>query len=154
MPAYLRRSRLNLKILALLLAILSSVVQSRASTKDAKKFPDMDFAFREWGNDTFWRSYEVTTIDGYKVALFRIIGQADGTEYENAGEKGPLLIHHGFSTSAITWVQREDETRPFMPVQLYNEGYDVWISSIRGTQYSRKHKRFDADSDPQYWNFD
>ena len=138
----------------MMLALLSSVVHSRASLEDAEKWPNMDYAFREWGNDMYWKTYTVTTIDGFILTMFRIMGNADGSEPENAGSKGPMLIHHGFSTSGITWFQREDETMPAMPVQLYNEGYDVWISSIRGTQYSRLHKRYDADFDPKYWDFD
>ena len=34
------------------------------------------------------------------------------------------------------------------------EGFDVWIGGIRGTEYGREHKRYDPDSDPQFWNFD
>ena len=39
-------------------------------------------------------------------------------------------------------------------MQLYQEGYDVWIAGIRGTEYSRRHKVYDADFDPQFWNFE
>lgn len=39
-----------------------------------------------------------------------------------------------------------------MPLQVFEAGYDVWIGNMRGTQYSRKHKRLSA-TEIGYWNF-
>ena len=141
-------------ILIILLTLFAAVAHLKASDSDAEKFPDIDLAFRDWGNDVMWRSYRTTTADGYKLTMFRILGQSDGTTLPNHGEKGPILLLHGFSTSALTWFNRRDKSRIVTPVQYYEAGYDVWLGSIRGTRYCREHKRYDADFDNMYWDFD
>ena len=39
-------------------------------------------------------------------------------------------------------------------MQLFEEGFDVWLGNSRGTRHSRKHINLDADRDAEsYWNF-
>ena len=46
------------------------------------------------------------------------------------------------------------ETDLPLPIRLYNEGYDVWLGNMRGTQYSRKHETLDSsDVNSDYWKF-
>ena len=40
-----------------------------------------------------------------------------------------------------------------MAIELANKGYDVWLTNSRGSKYSRRHIRYDADKDPEFWNF-
>ena len=41
-----------------------------------------------------------------------------------------------------------------LPIRLMNEGYDVWLANMRGTQYSRQHETLDSsDYTSDYWNF-
>lgn len=32
-------------------------------------------------------------------------------------------------------------------------GYEVWLGNARGTDYSLRHKKYDANSDLPYWDF-
>lgn len=146
---------LSLLISAVILLMLSGVVDSRASDDDMKNYPDIEKAFREWGDNVYWKAYTVTTKDGYVIRLFRIVGRTETRRMTNHGEKGPLLLLHGFSSSAITWFHRNDESMAVIPTQLFKEGYDVWIGSIRGTPYARDHVDLDVDDDDWwYWDFD
>ena len=47
----------------------------------------------------------------------------------------------------------EEGDKP-LPMALLDLGYDVWLTNMRGTKYSRKHETLDS-SDPQseYWKF-
>ena len=146
-------SSLSLSNLVVIIGFILTTVQSRASEYDAQKYPVIDTLFRERGDDIYWRSYKVKTMDGYILNMFRIIGQSDGTKLENAGDKGPLVLIHGFGSSGYTWFNYKDTSMPVIPVQLYNDGYDVWIANTRGNQFSNKHRVYDSN-DPQYWNFD
>ena len=39
-------------------------------------------------------------------------------------------------------------------MQLFKEGFDVWLGNNRGTRNSRKHTIYDADRDAElYWDF-
>lgn len=40
-----------------------------------------------------------------------------------------------------------------LPYILANKGYDVWLGNSRGNKHSRKHVRYNADIDKEYWNF-
>lgn len=35
---------------------------------------------------------------------------------------------------------------------LYDQGYDVWMTNVRGNAYSKHHARF-KESDRDFWNF-
>ena len=67
---------------------------------------------------------------------------------------------HGHYMDATTWfypsvfgLTAEDHELP-LPLRLVNEGYDVWLGNMRGTQYSRGHETLDStDIYSGYWNF-
>ena len=67
---------------------------------------------------------------------------------------------HGTFMDATTWFNPEsfgqmlNETDKPLPLRLWDEGYDVWLANMRGTQYSRKHVYQDpSNSQSIYWNF-
>ena len=63
-----------------MLATISSLVESRASTPGEKeKFPYFDEAMTEYGLDYTWEAHEyILTEDGYFLTMFRIIGDENG----------------------------------------------------------------------------
>ena len=67
---------------------------------------------------------------------------------------------HGTFMEAATWFVEGTFGTVFgegdlpLPIRLWNEGYDVWLANMRGTQYSRKHKKLDtSDYTSEYWKF-
>ena len=38
-------------------------------------------------------------------------------------------------------------------LMLVDQGYDIWMTNNRGTQYSRQHTSLDATKDNKYWEF-
>ncbi|CAL5406243.1 unnamed protein product [Camellia sinensis] len=75
----------------------------------------------------------VTTKDGYILSLQRIPMGKSGIK----SDKPPVLLQHGIMIDATSWLLNSpDESLPFI---LADEGFDVWLSSTRGTKYSSGH---------------
>ncbi|CAG4991893.1 unnamed protein product [Colias eurytheme] len=84
--------------------------------------------------------YEIKTIDGYILTLFRLPGS----------RSTPVLLQHGILDSSMTWILRGNNS---LGISLANAKYDVWLSNIRGNTLSRKHVYFDPDKDPAFWDY-
>ena len=52
----------------------SMMVDARASRNDRKDYPEIHKAFKNWGKNVYWQSYDCTTDDNYELTMFRIIG--------------------------------------------------------------------------------
>ena len=118
---------------AVTMLTMDNTVEAKASKKNRLAYPDINYAFKEWGNNVFWKSYDVTTDDGYELTMFHIEGLTKRrrvvTRVEGHGTKGPLLLIHGYSSDGITWFNRSDTEKSVVPTQLYEEGFDVWIAN-------------------------
>ena len=58
-------------------------------------------------------------------------------------------MQSGLLSSANTFVSNGKSSLAFY---LTNRGYDVWLASSRGTQYSRVNDKYKSYS-KEYWNF-
>ena len=105
-----------------------------------------------------WEAFEVTTEDKYILTTFHITGT------QAAGPIEPwmatVLIQHGHMMDGASWFYDYHTSAPEgyvggepMPLQLYENGYDIWIGNNRGTEYSQGHESLSAKDDPQYWAF-
>ncbi|KAK6134975.1 hypothetical protein DH2020_031259 [Rehmannia glutinosa] len=92
--------------------------------------------------------HKVTTKDGYILSIQRIpTGRSGG---KTKGAKPPVLLQHGLMSNAITWLSNSpDESLGFI---LADNGFDVWLANVRGTNYSSGHTSLSPD-DPEYWNW-
>ena len=125
---------------ATMVALWGSKADAKSSKFDEIEYPEFAKAMEERGDDLFWRSYKVKTTDGYILSIFNITGKSKTQKVMNGGELGPILLVHGFSTDAITWLNTSDTNELALSAQLVHDGYDVWLGNTRGTRYSQKHE--------------
>ena len=77
----------------------------------------------------FYEKYEVQTEDEWTLTLFRIKGR-------NAPTKpNPVFFMHDLMMDAASWLNSYEDDVP-MPMQLVDQGYDVWMGNNRGTRFS------------------
>lgn len=82
-----------------------------------------------------------TTEDGYILKLFRL---------PNPGAP-VLLLQHGILCSSWHWVVNSPDIAP--GIQLYKEGYDVWMTNSRGNTYSKNHTTLKPSFNKEFWDF-
>eukprot|EP00927_Polykrikos_kofoidii_P027643 TRINITY_DN24246_c0_g1_i1.p1 TRINITY_DN24246_c0_g1~~TRINITY_DN24246_c0_g1_i1.p1 ORF type:complete len:392 (-),score=55.21 TRINITY_DN24246_c0_g1_i1:127-1302(-) len=83
----------------------------------------------------------VTTDDGYILATFRL-----------SRPGSPVVVFvHGILSSAWCWIDNDPAISP--AIQVYNLGYDVWLTNSRGNTFSSKHVSLNPTFNEQFWNF-
>ncbi|KAG9133655.1 hypothetical protein Leryth_021644 [Lithospermum erythrorhizon] len=63
----------------------------------------------------------------------------------------PVLLQHGLLVDGMTWLLNSPgQSLAFI---LADSGFDVWISNIRGTRFSRRHVTLNANINPEFWDW-
>lgn len=83
----------------------------------------------------------VTTDDGYILEVFRL----------PRPEAPVVLMQHGILASAWCWLDNSPSLAP--GIQMYNEGYDVWLTNNWGNTYSKNHTTLKPDFNQKFWYF-
>ncbi|KAH9602506.1 hypothetical protein KSS87_020965 [Heliosperma pusillum] len=91
--------------------------------------------------------HTVITKDGYILSLQRI---PRGFSDDAIGDRPPVLLQHGVLMDGVTWVLNPPNQA--LAFVLADNGFDVWISNSRGTNYSSAHTTLRSD-DPAYWDW-
>ena len=60
-----------------------------------------------------------------------------------AVNKGPTLLVHGMFSSTEEFLMRDDPLLKPLPMQLADDGYDVYIGCTRGREYTLGHTTLD-----------
>ena len=84
-----------------------------------------------------WEPIKVPTEDGYTLTAFHVTGKiaADGTITTVEHTEAPVFVQHGLGSDAATWLWSYTSGVP-LPLQLYDQGFDVFMGNSRGTYYS------------------
>ena len=128
-----------------------TVQQSLAATQYPEFASDMDY----WGYT--WDAHKVKTEDGFILTTFHITGKK-GHEIVTDATRAPIILMHGLSCDAESWVRVDSDTPPVedvagpLPLRLFDDGFDVWMASNRGTKYCQEHETLDINS-KEYWDF-
>ena len=59
-------------------------------------------------------------------------------------------MQHGLLCAADNWVNNDAMSPAFL---LAKAGYDVWLGNTRGSRHSRKHIKYNADRDSEFWEY-
>ena len=124
-------------------ALISATALAYPTTEQRASVKVWDDLMVKYGYD--YELYKVQTEDQWELSLFRIIGKAGSGS--NASTKPPVLVMHGSEMDAASWISYYFMGVP-MPMQLVEEGYDVWMGNNRGTRYSNVNPKFPRPDDP------
>ncbi|XP_015124109.1 lipase 3 [Diachasma alloeum] len=92
--------------------------------------------------------HNVTTEDGYILSLFRV---PPNSAYHNETRKSrAFYLQPGLGATADIFILFGPGRS--LAYSLSDAGYDVWIGNVRGTHYSRRHKKHSTD-DSEFWDF-
>lgn len=92
-----------------------------------------------------YEMHMVETEDQYILKMHRLVSK----KLEET-QRPPVLLMHGlFGTSSDFIIMGKKISLAYF---LFDNGYDVFMGNSRGTDYSEKHKRLNANSS-EYWDF-
>ena len=108
-----------------------------------------------------WEPYTVETEDGWTLSMFRVTGKNDdtGKKITEVDEgKFPVIVWHGGTQDALKWALDSSgiiggQSQHIMPLQLVDNGYDVFMINARGTRYSNTNTKDGEWTDAERWNF-
>lgn len=110
------------------------------------------------------------TRDGYYIHLVRIVHPGIPSQERY---KRPVIFNHGLLESSTIWLANALGVRPLPdlhrcyqklppysnksiylngPMMLANFGYDVWLMSMRGTDWSLYHDKM-KPTNPKFWDY-
>ncbi|KAN0039510.1 hypothetical protein ACTA71_007299 [Dictyostelium dimigraforme] len=139
------------KILVLYL-ILSTLLKSVQSEVNTLFDPDFNLNITQFIQKHGYpiENHSTTTKDGYIISLQRI---PNGKKIinNNIKVKPAVILQHGLEDIGTSWVIHENDYQSLGFI-LADQGFDVWISNVRGTIYSNKHVKYNIN-DVEYWNF-
>ena len=107
---------------------------------------------KKWGYD--WCPHKVITDDGWTLTIFRVtgrFGKSYATKPENSWRM-PVFAQHGAYDSAAGWAG-SGIFDPTLPLQLVDQGFDVWFGNSRGNLYSNLHVDDATQSLAEHWDF-
>jgi lysosomal acid lipase/cholesteryl ester hydrolase len=114
------------------LFLIISVIHSK-NTLIESNTPDYESIIKSYGYD--FEEHTVTTEDGYINTIWKIPSKSKSYFLQNNNKKA-IVLQHGLLDDGWTWFALRENSLPF---KLSDDGYDVYISHVRGTLFSTGH---------------
>jgi hypothetical protein len=113
----MKNSNIVSKMLKAGLAAVTFIKACEAVVSDADKlaYPEFALAMETACDNLDWKSYQVTTTDGFILTVWRIT--MDNMSIPDAA-RGPVLLEHGFYSDGLSWMERDDVTSVAYPCKL------------------------------------
>jgi lysosomal acid lipase/cholesteryl ester hydrolase len=100
-----------------------------------------------------FEEHKILTEDGYILTAWRIPGEISECEQSRKNRK-PVILQHGLLDTSYTWLMlNASET---LPIQMAENGFDVWMTNSRGNLFSLEHSNPEYDSNifySKFWDF-
>ncbi|XP_015115491.1 lipase 3 [Diachasma alloeum] len=93
--------------------------------------------------------YNVTTDDGYILALHRILSNSS-VDGEKSGPRPVVFLQHGLMATSDAFIVYGSPRS--LGYQLSDAGYDVWMGNFRGNTYCLTHEKWLSDNS-EFWDF-
>ena len=138
-------------------ASIAAAEQPSVSWQDRQDYPDFARDMDFWGYT--WDAHKIRTDDGFILTTFHVTGKI-GHEIETDHSRAPVVVMHGLACDAETWVWVDPDDPPVLtedtpwplPLHLFDDGFDIWMASNRGTKYCQEHETLDINT-KEYWEF-
>ncbi|KAM1002915.1 hypothetical protein FF1_003249 [Malus domestica] len=89
----------------------------------------------------------IQTKDGYLLGLQRVSSRSGDLRTQQGP---PVLLQHGLFMAGDAWfLNSPEESLGFV---LADEGFDVWVGSVRGTRWSHGHVSL-SEEDKEFWDW-
>ncbi|KAG5897708.1 hypothetical protein JTB14_007546 [Gonioctena quinquepunctata] len=125
----------------------SKLVQPAVSQAHLREWFPYDIAKLVKGYGYPFEKHSVTTEDGYNLEIHRVPYGKSGSQSE--GKPAVLIMHDILGTSAQFFISGQGSS---LPLQLADQGYDVWVGNNRGNTWSRSNVNMKPDN-KTFWNF-
>ena len=133
-------------------AFVESAKAAMTRPQDRNAYPAFASAMEAAGGFQ-WEPVPVTS-NMYDLMMFHLIGDNAGLDLPST--KGPILLSTGMYSDMLDWLERDDTFQMPVAFQLAQRGYDVWLASGRGRQFSNTHLLWsssDPVTAPYYWDY-
>ena len=119
------------------------------------EYPEFAFDMDYWGYS--WDAHKIRTEDGFILTTFHITGKKDH-DIATDPNLAPIIIMNGTECDAESWVNVDPDDPPVigendpLPLRLFDDGFDIWLASNRGTKYFQEHETLDINTE-KFWDF-
>ncbi|XP_044735400.1 lipase 3-like [Chrysoperla carnea] len=101
-------------------------------------------------------THSVVTEDGYILGVHRIPnGKIENNNYtaekDNNINKPVVFLMIGLLCSSADWIIAGPGKA--LGYLLADTGYDVWMGNARGTTHSKKHIKYNPETDAEFWKY-